>query len=181
MKTIYLVTTNEAKVKEAQSILTRIRVVQVNREVPELKTQSMRETIVQKAKKAYEMVRRPIVVEDTGFFLNTYPNFPGTYTKFAILCIGLEGILKLLKDKNRRAYFLTMVAFYDGKNLNVFEGKVNGMVTEKIVLPEVHKLPYDSIFIPVGHKKTYSQMTPQEKAKTSHRAKAFLALEREFA
>ncbi len=178
MKTVYFATTNAEKVREAQCVLDSIRLVQIDRDVPEIKTLDMSETIERKAEAAYALCKKPILVEDTGFFLDAYPGFPGTYTKFCVRLLGLPSFLKLLDGKVRTARFETWVAHFDGKKMQVFKGVVRGHVARKIVPPLVPKLPYDALFIPAGQNRTYSQMGTSEKAETSHRAKAFRALEK---
>ena len=173
MKTVTLVTSNESKVKEAKGVLRGWNVLHMNVDVQEIKTSSMEETIVSKAKTAYHMIKKPVLVEDTGLFLDAYPGFPGTYTKFCIRLLGMDGILRLLQGKIRTAKFETWLAWYDGRTLRVFQGASKGRIAEKSGKASEKKLPYDSIFIPEGDKRTYSEMSKDEKAKTSHRAKAF--------
>ncbi len=175
MKTACLVTSNESKVLEAKGILTGWHIEHADVDVPEIKSISLEETVKEKAKAAYALLKKPVIVEDTGLFLEAYPSFPGTYTKFCVSLIGLEGILKLLEGKPRGASFRTMVAWCDGNNIKVFEGTSKGTISKTIRKASEKKLPYDSIFMPEGDSRTYSEMTKEEKAKTSHRAKAFLA------
>ncbi|MBI5035980.1 non-canonical purine NTP pyrophosphatase, partial [Candidatus Micrarchaeota archaeon] len=148
MKKIFLVTTNEGKVIEAKGILKGVGVEHFPAEVTEIKSISMEETITEKAKTAYSMVKKAVVVEDTGFFLDAYKDFPGTYTKFCVTLIGLGGFLKLLEGKKRGAKFVTMIALYDGKKTKVFKGEVKGRVSESIREPVPKKLPFDAIFMP---------------------------------
>ncbi len=174
-KRVRLVTTNAEKVREAQAALPGWQIRQVDLDVPEIKTVSMKETIREKARAAFDMVKKPVLVEDTGFFLDAYPGFPGTYTKFCVTLIGLSGMLKLLKGRDRGCRFETWLGFFDGKKIKVFKGESRGTVAKAKRGKTALKLPYDLIFIPKGDTRTYAQMTPEEKAVFSHRVKAFLA------
>jgi len=179
MKSVTVVTSNESKIREAKAILRGWNVLHMDVDVPEIKTVSMEETIVQKAKTAYAIVKKPVLVEDTGLFLDAYPNFPGTYTKFCIKLLGMGGFLKLLDGKIRTAKFETWLAWYDGRQLRVFHGVSKGRIDEKPSNKAAEKkLPYDSIFVPDGDSRPYSEMTKEDKAKTSHRAAAFRNFER---
>ncbi|MBI2445023.1 non-canonical purine NTP pyrophosphatase [Candidatus Micrarchaeota archaeon] len=174
MKAVTLVTSNESKVREAKAVLKGWNVLHMNVDVQEIKSTSMEETIVSKAKTAYAMIRKPVLVEDTGLFLDAYHQFPGTYTKFCIRLLGMDGILRLLQGKVRTAQFQTWLAWYDGRTLRVFQGVSKGKIAEKASVKAAEKkLPYDSIFIPDGDTRPYSEMSKEEKAKTSHRAAAF--------
>jgi XTP/dITP diphosphohydrolase len=59
----------------------------------------------------------------------------------------------------------------------IFTGQVHGTITaerrEKIERPH---LPYDAIFIPFGHDRTFGEMTDEEKGVLSHRGQAFRKL-----
>ncbi|MBI4361516.1 non-canonical purine NTP pyrophosphatase [Candidatus Micrarchaeota archaeon] len=178
---LLFVTSNASKVREAKHALgPNWKVTHKNLDVPEVKTESMEETIQRKAETAFSLVKKPVLVEDTGFFLDAYPNFPGTYTKFCIKRIGLDGFLKLLEGKNRQAGFETWLGYHDGQNVRTFTGSVKGSVADKPRGKAAEKLPYDLIFIPQGEKRTYAEMPLAEKQETSHRAKAFAALKKAF-
>lgn len=176
---IRFVTSNASKVKEAKDALgPGFAVTHEDVDVPEIKTESMQETIQQKAEAAYSMVKKQVLVEDTGFFLDAYPGFPGTYTKYCVQRIGIDGFLKLLEGKERGARFETWLGYHDGKRVQVFKGEVTGRVAEKKRGSASEKMPYDAMFIPVNSNRTYAEMGLAEKQKTSHRAKAFALLKK---
>ena len=126
-----------------------------------------------KALHAFALFKKPLVVEDTCLFLDAFPEFPGTYSKFMVRTIGLEGVLRLLEGKKRGAVFVTLVAFVSGGGMRVFRGECGGRITKRIVPPVPGGLAYDAVFIPDGEKRTFSKMTKEDKAKYSHRARAF--------
>jgi XTP/dITP diphosphohydrolase len=179
---ITFATTNEGKVAEADRALRAmgISVKMLEIEVPEIKSLSLQETIERKAETAFHLNgRRPVVVEDTGIFLAKYPDFPGTYTKFAIKTIGLPGVLKLLEgEENRQADFKTAVAFISEKQGKpvVFTSVCKGRLLENPVGQTHPKLPYDSVFVAEGFSEPFSLMTPEEKDRLSARGKAFRQL-----
>ncbi|MFH1257489.1 MAG: non-canonical purine NTP pyrophosphatase, partial [Candidatus Micrarchaeota archaeon] len=79
-----------------------------------------------------------------------------------------------LHEKNRGAYFKTILAYFDGEKTETFEGICKGEITQ---VPDEKryqnpKLPYEAIFVPSGKKVRFSRMSKQEKAEISHRAKA---------
>ena len=57
-------------------------------------------------------------------------------------------------------------------------GKFVGQCWGKILAAEVgtEGFGYDSLFVPANHEKTFGQLSPKEKDKISHRAKAFVQL-----
>ena len=51
-------------------------------DIPEIQTLNQKEVAIDKARKAYEILKQPLIVDDSGFFVNKYNNFPGVLTKF---------------------------------------------------------------------------------------------------
>ena len=79
--------------------------------------------------------------------------------------------LKKLQDKhNRTAKFKTVIALIlDGKEY-LFEGEVQGVITE--VLSGTAGFGYDPIFMPVGYEITFAEMDAELKNSMSHRGRA---------
>ena len=174
MKSICLVTSNLGKIEEISNYLEKfgIKVVSEEVEIPEIGDEQ--ESIAKgKAKYAVERLKMPVIVEDTGIYFEAYKNFPGIRTKFVFQNIGYEGILKLLENKSRKVYFKTVIAHCElGKEPEIFVGVNHGKLAEDVRGTSHPKLPYDSIFIPDGEERTFAEMTKEEKAKYSARAKA---------
>ena len=129
---------------------------------------------MEKAKWAFDKVKKPLIVDDTGVYFDAYSNFPGVFTKFIIKLLGFEGIFKLLEGKSRRAYFKCTIAYIDG-NLHkplFFEGICEGKIAKKASKSPDSNFEFNRIFIPKGENKTFSEMTIDERKKYSHRVKA---------
>ena len=123
-----------------------------------------------KATKAYEKIRKPVIVEDTALHIRSWKGFPGPLISWVIMTMGIGGICKLT-GKDRSAKAEARVAYCDGKTLKIFSGSVEGRISET---PRGRKrFDWDRIFIPRGEERTFAQMTLAEKNRISHRAKAF--------
>jgi len=173
MRSVLFVTGNKGKAEEVRRLLSPLSVAVEEAELDEIKSLSHEAALKSKALHAYALFRKPLVVEDTGLFLDAFPQFPGTYSKFAVRTMGLDGILRLLEGRKRGATFVTLVAFVNEGGMRVFKGECRGKITRKVIRPVPDGLAYDAVFIPDGEKRTFSKMTKEEKAKYSHRAKAF--------
>ena len=178
---IYFVTGNKGKFLEVKQIMKKynIKVQQIKIDKPEIKSDSIKEIAEDAAKKLAQKLGKPIVCEDTGFFLKAFKNFPGAHPKFVYDGIGLKGIFKLLEGKKRDAYFMTVAAYCtpSGKPKSfsgIFHGKVSKSISKKASLPG---LPYDKMFMPKGYKKTWAEI-PEAKLKGNHRKQAFEKLAR---
>ncbi|MCX7785924.1 MAG: non-canonical purine NTP pyrophosphatase, partial [candidate division WOR-3 bacterium] len=90
---------------------------------------------------------------------------------------NVKKFLKLLEGiANRQARFrcVCAVALPDSYNLplKIFEGVCSGVIADK---PKGESgFGYDPVFIPDGFDKTFAELSPEEKNKISHRAKALI-------
>jgi len=110
-------------------------------------------------------------VEDAGLFIRALNGFPGPYSSFVYKTIGIRGILKLLNDvSDRTAFFKSVIGLWCNDHIEIFEGVVEGHITKE---PRgAGGFGFDPIFIPKGCKKTFAEMSVDEKNLFSHRAKA---------
>lgn len=123
---------------------------------------------------AFEVLNRPVIVDDTGLYLSALNGFPGAYAAFALKTIGYEGILKLMNGASERsAQFVTSVGYCDSTHTITFVGTMHGTIAEKAAGRS--GFGYDPIFIPEGFDKTYAELDLTEKVSISHRTRAFIA------
>ncbi|MCK5449389.1 RdgB/HAM1 family non-canonical purine NTP pyrophosphatase [Candidatus Pacearchaeota archaeon] len=170
MEEIYFVSGNKNKYEEIQKII-NINLGHFEINLEEIQSKDIYEIVREKAKFAYNILKKPVIVEDVGFYLECLNQFPGPLIKFLIGSIGPEGISNLVKNYKEKACVVRCVlCFFDGKKFNFFTGDVNG----KIVKPIGRKgFGFDPIFKPKGNKKTFAQMTKAQKNKISHRSIAW--------
>ncbi len=177
MKTVYFVTGNPGKVREAKAMLEKLGIdmQQLAYAYPEIQADDLEEIAKYGAKNAAMHLKKPIIVEDTGMFISALKGFPGPYSAFTFKCIGNEGILKLMRGvKNRNAQFTSVVGYCEpGKDAITFSGSVEGKISDE--LRGKMGFGYDPIFL--YKNKTFAQMSTEEKNKVSHRCIAL----REFA
>jgi len=168
---VYFVTSNEGKFREAKEIGKKfgIDVEWIKRKYLEPQGSDLEEI----ARKSAEMLAKeldvPFFIEDSGLFIEALNGFPGPYSSYVFKTIGNEGILKLMKDvKDRRAYFLAVIAFFDGKEIKTFKGRVDGEIAEEMRGDK--GFGFDPIFLYNG--KTFAEISGNEKNIISHRKDA---------
>ena len=175
-RTVYFATENKGKYTEVARIATEfgVRLKQLQRGKMEIQSDNLREIASFAAKEACVSGLRPVVAEDSGFFVQALSGFPGPYSAYVYRTIGNKGILRLLRSTgDRDASFQAAVAFCMPKADAVcFSGNVNGAVTRH---PRgIHGFGFDPIFIPKeGDGRTFAEMCANEKNRFSHRARAF--------
>lgn len=175
MSTLYFVTGNKNKFFEVKSLLEDIAELKhFKTELTEIQADTLEKIAEYKVREAYSKLRQPVIVEDSGLFINSLNGFPGPYSKYVYKTIGNSGILKLMENiEDRGAIFRAVVAYYDGNILKSFVGEVYGTISKE----ERGKggFGYDPIFIPEGYNITFAE-DPILKNKISHRYRAFIKL-----
>ncbi len=118
----------------------------------------------------------PFFVEDAGLFIEALNGFPGPYSSYVFSKIGNKGVLKLMDGvKDRKAKFVSVVAFTNGENVIVFKGEVSGFISYNV--RGEYGFGFDPIFIPEdGDGRSFAELSVNEKNKLSHRAKAIRKL-----
>lgn len=171
---LVLVTQNQHKLKELTPLFMKYNVdfETTSHEKHEIRSDNIEEIARVAAKVAFETHQKPVVVDDTGFFVDALKGFPGSYAGIVLNFIGYEGILRLMNNNEDRASeFKTAVGYYDGQYLKSFVGTMSGSVARESA--GVGGFGYDPIFVPDGFTKTYAELTFDEKISISHRTKAF--------
>lgn len=175
MSKIVFVTSNDNKLREVESIL-GIRLNRINIDIEEIQDIDVEKVVEKKAKDAYEKIRKRLIVEDTGLYIEALNGLPGALIRWFLKTIGTDGICKIVNCFEKRdAYVKTAVALFDGKNMKIFVGIVKGKIS---INPRGSGFGWDSIFIPKGSTKTFGEMSKEEKNSISMRYKAFQRLKR---
>jgi XTP/dITP diphosphohydrolase len=174
MKQLYFITSNAGKLTEAAKKLHSFGFIveQKNLGYPEIQTDSLIEVVTWGINHIQKRFDKPFMVEDAGLFIEALGNFPGVYSKYVFFTIGLPGILRLLESqRNRKAVFRSVYGYKEPGNEPVIAiGECAGCIAHE--QRGTNGFGYDPIFITEHKHKTFGEMTPDEKNRFSHRAKA---------
>lgn len=126
-------------------------------EVPEIQSVDLAEIVEYKARAAYDKIKRPVIVEDTGLVINSLGKLPGPFIKWFLEEVGLEKICRLADiSDDRSATASAAFAYYDGKTLKVFDSKLPGNIPQK---PRGDAgFGWNPIFVPAGSDQTLGEM-----------------------
>lgn len=174
MKEIFLVTGNPNKLKEWHQIMpSDISIDSVDIDLTEIQSADPEEIIMDKARRAYEALGKPVVVEDVEAGLEKLNGLPGPFIKFFIKKLGGDVLYRLAGGEGESAIISCSIAFYDGKKMITVRGDVPG----KIVAPRGNAgFGFDATFVPDGETLTYAEMDNTKKNALSHRHKAIQLL-----
>src|ERR1700722_2359171 len=101
MKELIFVTSNDNKAREVAATL-GISIKRIALELDEIQEMDLKKIIEHKAKQAYQKLKKPVLVEDDGLFVNDWNGFPGPFIKYVHATIGYDKFPKLLSNKNRK-------------------------------------------------------------------------------
>ncbi|MCI3938684.1 RdgB/HAM1 family non-canonical purine NTP pyrophosphatase [Chryseobacterium aahli] len=128
-----------------------------------------------KAKYCFEKTGIPSLGDDSGLVVESLDGRPGIFSaRYAgnhDFAKNIEKVLDEMKGvENRKAYFITVLCYYDENGAQYFDGRAHGnLLTEN----KGHKgFGYDPIFVPEGYEKTFAEMNPEDKNQISHRKQA---------
>ncbi len=170
---IKLVTGNNYKFMEFRDLAKdKISLIKVDAPKIEIQADSLEEIVRYSAVIFFSLFKSPLIVEDSGLFVEALKGFPGPYTNYVKRTLDCEGILKLMEgESNRRAFFKSVIAYIDQERLALFKGEIFGKIAENV---RGNKgFGFDPIFVPDGYGITFGEMELSEKNVISHRGRAF--------
>ncbi len=176
-KPLVFVTTNPHKLREANTYLNPlgISIEGVKVDLPEIQSVDIPSIVKGKAKAAYAVLKRPVLVEDSALRFEAWGALPGPLIKFFEQHMGLVGMVRALGPfQNTKAEACCTLGYYNGQTLEIFQGCVQG----QIVLPRGRQgFGWDAIFAPLnqsgkGPAKTFAQMQASQKQHHSMRTLA---------
>lgn len=173
IKEIYFASSNSNKYREIEPILSQYGIVShfVKMLLQEIQSESVRRIAKAKSTSAFKYLQKPVIIEDDGFYISSLNGFPGQYSSFVYKTLGNQGLLKLMENRtDREAYFLSVIAYNDGRTLKMFTSKTQGMLSR---LASNGGWGFDPIFVPRSTIKTYGELSQlNRKSVFSHRHKS---------
>jgi non-canonical purine NTP pyrophosphatase (RdgB/HAM1 family) len=167
MKELTFITSHPKKANEIERYL-NYPILHHKLDLPEIQSLDPIEVVTAKAYEAYKELISPVLVEDYSLRFEALGNLPGPLIKWFLQELNPKEIAKLLDGySNRDAYAQTCFALCDESGVHIFDGEIKGT----IAMSPRGEYGYgtDSIFIPDGQPKTWSEMNADEKVKHSLR------------
>ena len=190
-KPLVLATRNQGKIEEFKKLLSgfpiEIKSLQDFGPIPPIVEdgETFEDNAYKKAHDTARMLGFPALADDSGLRVETLNGLPGVYSaRYAGEgASDQENNLKLLEAmkgrENRDAAFecIIAIAVPRGPAL-IYEGRCEGQITHE--MRGENGFGYDPIFYYPQGKKTFAQMSSDEKNSVSHRGKAMAELKGEF-
>jgi XTP/dITP diphosphohydrolase len=189
--TLVIATTNKGKTAEIRDILKEFPVKINNLDdfgpIPQVTEDgtTFDENAYKKASFVARVLGLPALADDSGLMVEALDGAPGIYSaRYAgYHATDEQRCAKLLKElegqTNRKAVFecVISIASPSGPALT-YEARCQGLITEKPA--GENGFGYDPVFYYPPLKKTFAQLSREEKNQVSHRGKALLQVRDEF-
>jgi XTP/dITP diphosphohydrolase len=171
-------TNNQNKAKEIETLLPpkfsvqSLKDIGFNEDIPET-ADTIEGNALLKARFIFGRFGGNCFADDTGLEVEALNGEPGVYSaRYAgEACdakANMEKLLQELKGQgNRNARFKTVIALILNGREYLFEGIINGVITEEE--RGERGFGYDPVFMPEGYSITFAEMELQEKNLISHR------------
>ncbi|VUC27506.1 unnamed protein product [Clonostachys rosea] len=169
LKEIFLITGNSNKIADFNAILTPAGIIVRNQavDVPEIQG-SIEEISIAKCRKAAEIFRGPVVIDDTALCFNAMGGLPGPYIKAFLEALGPKSLHLLLvgfPDKSAQAVATIGYCQGPGHEPILFQGRIDGTI-----VPARGNMQYgwQTCFEYGETGQTLAEMPDEEKHKISH-------------
>ncbi len=161
------------KAREVSRIMPGIERIALD--LPEIQSLNPQEVLKAKLLEAHKLEpNKTLVVEDVTYSIKGLGGLPGTLIKWFIESVGPAGVYEMLGNKDPLTTVCANLGLIKPSGEMLFHV---GELVGKTVRPDASEGHYfDTIFIPIGNSKRFSEMTPDEKDAISHRAKAWKEL-----
>jgi non-canonical purine NTP pyrophosphatase (RdgB/HAM1 family) len=165
---IHFVTGNVNKLREFKAQIPDLE--QLELDLEEIQSLDPKHVIGHKLNQAAAMLPGQLIVEDTSLTLHALGRLPGTYIKWFLDSIGLDGIADLAsRYPDQSATARTVIGYRDafGKH-HFFTGELEGSIAP----PKGKGFGWDVIFVPSGYDRTFGELGPELKQRISMRRRA---------
>jgi non-canonical purine NTP pyrophosphatase (RdgB/HAM1 family) len=158
-----LVTGNEYKFRDARDALELfdVEIEQLDLPVDEIQSHDVEKIALHKAKQAFRLAGRPVLVQDTFWNILALRGFPGAYMSYIGDWLKAEDLLALMEGKRERTIIRTHTVVYcDGSKSKVFSKDFMGTIADK---PRgKSRYVIDQIVINAGQDRTLAEIREQE-------------------
>ena len=181
-------TNNKGKLREIKALLPKnIKIYSTsdyNLKSPKENGKTFKENSLIKARFFCKKTNQICMSDDSGLEINLLNNQPGIYSarwggKSNNFDLAIKKVFKKLnkevpnwkKRKIKAKFICALTIYWPSGKYKTTTGKINGKISN--IKIGKRGFGYDPIFIPLGSKKTFGQISPKKKYKIDHRFKAF--------
>lgn len=128
---LYYVTGNQNKIAIAKKYLTPLNIVfkPIQLPIQEIQSYSIEQISINKAKQAFEILKKPLITNDHGWSITALNGFPGAYMRYVNDWLTAGDFQLLMSGReNREAILTEVLCFIDSEGTKTFTMKHKGTV-----------------------------------------------------
>lgn len=180
MKQIMIATSNQNKIREFKEMLEPLgyqvqSLLDLSEEIEIIENgETFQENALIKAKSVYDVLRMPVISDDSGISCDCLDGGPGVYSarfmgKDTPYCEKNAYLIeKARKSGKYGCRYVCVIAYLDeAGNAKTFEGIVEGLIHDRQI--GENGFGYDPIFYYPPSQATWAQIAPEDKNAVSHR------------
>ncbi len=134
MKAVLYATGNNVKFRQAEHVCDEFGIILIQHglDVPEIQSEEALPIALDKAQKAYDLCKQPVVISDDSWVIPGLNGFPGPYMKSMNHWFSVDDWLRLTASLTDRRIILTQIAVYQDINgPRLFSSTIEGMLLPK--------------------------------------------------
>lgn len=136
-------------------------------DLDEIQSTSLTDIVEHKARQAYDLIKRPLLVEDVALGFEDLNGLPGPFIKFYVDAPhGLEKLCRMCDGlQNRKATASCTYAYFNGSSMSLFTGSLDGVISDT---PRGEGgFGWDRVFCPIGYGgKTRAELSVEDDVAT---------------
>lgn len=185
-KIITFVTGNKTKILHANEAIQKFGYVTVGKrlDIIEPREENPEKVVIEKAIQAFQILKKPLMVEDSGIFIRALNGFPKTFVHFVEDSIGIINIIKMMEGvTDRYVEFRQSLAYIEQgmkepKVFSYIDG--NYTIADRIWIPKYESVEFDKILIPPGENQPLCMFSKEWRAKRDTEANEQTIHHRQF-
>lgn len=174
MKNITFITWNQNKADYLSKYL-GYPVDHLKLDLDEIQSMNLNEIVERKVRQAYDLIKKPVIVEDVSLEFIALWWLPWPFIKFFVDKVPFEIICSMIPTwLTRKAVAKCVFWYFDWESLKLFEGNLDWEITNK---PSGNSgYWWDNIFIPDWYNITRASLDEENDKKTYLKIKPFAKL-----
>lgn len=175
MKKITFITSNQSKADYLAKYL-ELPVSHKKIDLDEIQSLDLKKIVEHKVRQAFERIKGPVIVEDVSLEFAALGRLPGPFIRYFVDEVPFGTICSMIDGKSRKATARCIFGYFDGTELRLFEGKLDGKIAAKPAGKNGYG--WDKIFIPEGYQVTRASLDEADDRKTYLKTKPFAKLKK---
>jgi len=167
IKDLTFITGNEHKAKQMSRYL-GFPLAHHKLDLIEIQSLSLEEIIEHKVKQAYDILKVPVIVDDSSIVFDALNGLPGPFIKYFLQSVDPQQMCDMAHAlPTQGAVAAAIIGYYDGKEFKSFLSEVKGKISKQ---PSgTNGFGFDAFFIPEGFEKPRGELNDEEYDQTSPR------------